>query len=130
MGKGAIEILPESWNQYTKNEYRKMEKMFCIILTDYSLDCWNSRNESLHGKEKDISRKKKLDNIRNQVRGLYARKRELHGHPNKKVFDMPLVKRLRMGIQSTTIWVGLAEEVLRLHREKATKNTLHHWLQP
>ena len=39
------------------------------------------------------------------------REKELHGHPNKKVFDKPLVKRLRMGIQSTTIWVGLAEEV-------------------
>ena len=104
--------------------------MFSTIMTDYSLDCWKERNETIHGKEKDKSRQKQLITIRKQVRGLYARRGELHGHPNKKIYDMPMKKRLRMGIQSTKIWVGLAEEVLRLHRENATKNTLHHWLQP
>ena len=109
---------------------RRWKKMFSTIMTDYSLDCWKERNETIHGKEKDKSRQKQLITIRKQVRGLYARRGELHGHPNKKIYDMPMKKRLRMGIQSTKIWVGLAEEVLRLHRENATKNTLHHWLQP
>ena len=74
--------------------------MMCEILVDFSLDCWKQRNETIHGKEKDETRKKQLDNIRKQVKGLYTRKGELHGQYNKKVFNMPLKKRLRMGIQS------------------------------
>ena len=109
---------------------KRWKRMMCEILADFSLECWKQRNETIHGKEKDETRKKQLDNIRKQVKGLYARKGELHGQYNKKVFNMPLKKRLRMGIQSSKIWVGLAEEVLRLNREKATRNKLFNWLEP
>ena len=46
-----------------------------------------------------------------------------------KIFDMPLAKRLLMGVQSSKIWVGMAEEVLKMNRERAIKHTIHHWLQ-
>ena len=108
----------------------RWKKMFSLILAEYSLDCWKQRNETIHGNEKELPRKKKLGKLRKQVRGLYANKGELNGHPNKKVFSMPLTKRLKMGLQSTIIWIGLAEEVLRLQRDNVKKNTLHHWLQP
>ena len=62
----------KEWARVQSRYYRRMgtntrkmnigrwKKMFSIILTDYSLDCWKSRNESIHGKEQDISRKKIL----------------------------------------------------------------------
>ena len=36
---------------------RRWKKMFSTILTDFSIDCWKLRNESIHGQEKDVSRK-------------------------------------------------------------------------
>ena len=58
-------ILQSQYYRRMGTNTRKMnigrwKKMFSIILTDYSLDCWKSRNESIHGKEQDISRKKIL----------------------------------------------------------------------
>ena len=71
-----------------------------------------------------------LKTAREKVKSLYKKKGELRGTQNFKIFDMPMYKRLRFGIQSITLWVGMAEEVLKLHRENAVKNTIHHWLQP
>ena len=104
--------------------------MFSTILTEYSIDCWKLRNESIHGNEKDESRKKRKMALGQQIRGLYKNKEELSGKTRRRVFNLPLKKRLGMGIQSSKLWINLAEEVLRIHREKRTNNTLHHWLQP
>ena len=54
----------------------------------------------------------------------------MRGDPNFKIFEMPLHKRLLMGKQSSKIWIGMAEEALRLHQENATKYTIDHWLNP
>ena len=67
--------------------------------------------------------------LRKQVGILYKEKRNLRGTKNQGIFNMPKEKRQNMGIQSTKLWIGMAEEVLRLHRETATKLTIHQWLQ-
>ena len=104
--------------------------MMSTILVEYCLECWTGRNEKIHGKDSDSSRKKKLETVRNKVKDLYKRRGELKGKKQKKIFDMPLKKRLLLGIQSTRLWVGMAEEVLRMDREMATKYNITHWLQP
>ena len=104
--------------------------MFSTILAEYCLDCWQLRNETLHGKELETSRKKQLDAIRKQIKTAYKQKESMRGRPNFKIFEMPLHKRLMMGIQSSKIWIGMAEEAIRLHRENATMNTLDRWLNP
>ena len=109
---------------------RRWKKMFSTILTEYSIDCWKLRNESIHGNEKDESRKKRKMALGQQIRGLYKNKEELSGKTRRRVFNLPLKKRLGMGIQSSKLWINLAEKVLRIHRGKRTNNTLHHWLQP
>ena len=130
------------WAKIQARHYRRMgekskllnigrwKKMFCTILTDYSLDCWKLRNESIHGKETDTSRLKKKGRLQKQIKGLYKQRKELPESKKRRIFDMPLDKRLQMGIHSSTLWIGLAEEVLRRHREQLARNTLHHWLQP
>ena len=86
---------------------------------DYCLECWKLQNETLHGKEQEESRKKKLTNMQTKVKYLYKKKEELQGSKNLSIFDMPLYKQSRFGVQSITLWVGMAEEVLKLHRENA-----------
>ena len=132
----------KAWTTVQGKYYRRMgknskflnigrwKKMFSTILVEYSLDCWRLRNETIHGKERDESRKKQLDTIKKQIKNLYSQKETLKGTTQYRIYDMPQKKRLGMGIQSSRIWVGMAEEVLKLHREKSTLNTIDHWLNP
>ena len=113
-----------------KCNIERWKKLLCTVLGEYCLDCWQARNESLHGKEREETKKLQLKKARSKVKSLYGKKEELRGTTNFKIFDMPLYKRIRFGVQSITLWIGMAEEVLRLHRENVAKNTLHHWLQP
>ena len=89
--------------------------MFLTIITDYVNDCWKMRNEAIHGeatKEGRMVRKKRLVE---QVKSLYRKKSELNGSPYRRIFAMRISQRIKMGIQSLTLWVGKAEEVLKLH---------------
>ena len=108
----------------------RWKKRFVTILGEYSLECWRLRNEILHGKDQEESSKIQLKKMRKKARLLYGKKEEIRGTKNYRIFEMPLYKRLRFGIQSITLWVGMAEEVLKLHRENATRRTIHTWLQP
>ena len=94
------------------------------------MDCWNVRNEAIHGKEIEETRKKRMERIKGIVKGIYKKRIEMRGTRYYRIFKMPLKKRLKMGVQANTIWIGMAEESLRLHREMQTKNTIDRWLQP
>jgi hypothetical protein len=131
----------KEWAAAQTEHYRKLgiktkyynggrwSRMISTILSDYCLECWAKRNETIHGKKDTDSRTKKLARLRKQVKALYKRQDMIHNKRHKRIFDMPLKKRLKMGLQSTVLWVGMAEEVLRLDRETATKNTLDLWIQ-
>jgi hypothetical protein len=116
----------------TKTRYlniRRWKRMFSTILCEYSLECWEMRNKTIHGENCGVGRERQLQRLREQVKELYKEKRNVRGTKNGGIFDLPLEKRQKMGIHSTKLWIGMAEEVLRLHRENATKLTLHQWLQ-
>ena len=137
MIKGFIH---EGWAQAQQRHYMRLgvtskvysikrwKRMFLTILSDYGHDCWTTRNEAIHGssiKEGREVRKKRLVEL---TKELYKQKNDLRGSPYRRIFNMKLSKRISHGIQSLTLWVGKAEEVLKLHREEADKNTLDRWL--
>ena len=66
--------------------------------------------------------------LRDLVKTLYMKKKETTPKQRKRVYSMPLKKRLEMGFHSLTLWVGMAEEVLKQNREQAAKLTIHHWI--
>jgi hypothetical protein len=107
----------------------RWETMLSTILSDYCLDNWERRNKTIHGETITESRGKKLVRLRKQVGELYKEKRSLKGTNNQNIFKLPKEKRQKMGVQSLQIWIGMAEEVLRMHRETTTKLTIHRWLQ-
>ena len=107
---------------------KRWKRMFLTILTDYSNECWKMRNETLHGERTLEGRKIRKNKIVEQVKILYSHKCTLRRSPYRHIFAMNLNKRIKMGIQSLILWVGKAEEVLKLHREEADKNTIHRWL--
>ena len=130
----------EGWARAQNTHYRRLglspkiysiqrwKRMFLTIITDYGNECWKMRNEAIHGeatKEGRLVRKKRLVE---QVKALYRKKSELNGSPYRRIFAMRVSQRIKMGIQSLTLWVGKAEEVLKLHREEADRNTIRRWL--
>ena len=108
---------------------KRWTKMLGVILIDYSLDCWERRNHCIHGNSNEDRRNKKLQRLRKQVERIYRMKKELKGTKFASIFSLAKEKRKNMGVHSTKIWIDMAEESLRLHRENATKNTIHQWLQ-
>ena len=102
--------------------------MFLTALTDYSNECWNFRNEAIHRSTTIIGRETRKSKLVDQVKILYKNKTELRGSPLLQIFNMQLSQRIKLGIQSLTLWIGKAEEVLKLHREEADKNTIDRWL--
>ena len=106
----------------------RWKRMFLTILLDYGNECWKLRNEALHGTSTKEGRKVRRKRLLDQVKQLYTHKQELKGSKYRLIFKMSLPQRLKSGIQSLTLWIGKAEEVLRLHREEADKNTISRWL--
>ena len=79
-------------NKKTVN-IKRWTKMFSIILSDYCLECWGGCNESIHGSDKESSRKKRLEALWKKVKDIYKRKSEMKGKKYKSnIFDMPLAK--------------------------------------
>ena len=107
---------------------KRWKRMFLTILTGYSNECWTNRNETIHGDSMLEGRQVRRTKLKRQVQELYGKKLELRGSPLRKIFNMSLSQRLKQGVQSLELWVGKAEEVLKLHREEADKNTLDRWL--
>ena len=107
---------------------KRWKRMFLTALTDYSNECWNFRNEAIHGSSTIIGREMRKSKLVDQVKYLYKKKNELRGSPLRRIFHMQLSRRIKLGIQSLTLWIGKAEEVLKLHREEADKNTIDRWL--
>ena len=130
----------KGWAQAQSQHYRQMgltskvysvkrwKRMFMTIITDYVNDCWKMRNEAIHGEATIEGREVRKKRIVEQVIQLYKKRDELRGSPYRRIFSMKLSQRKKMGIQSLTLWVGKAEEVLKLHREEADKNTITRWL--
>ena len=69
-----------------------------------------------------------MKRLREQVKVLYTKKKETTPKQRKRVYSMPLKKRLELGFHSLTLWVGMAEEVQKQNREQAAKLTIHHWI--
>ena len=108
---------------------KRWKRMFLTIITDYSNECWKLRNEMIHGNATEDGKKKTKQRLIDQVKELYGKQSEVRGSPYFKIFNMTLDRRVRQGVHSLRLWVGKAEEVLKLHREEADKNTMHRWLR-
>lgn len=130
----------KDWAEIQNNHYKRTglnkriyskkrwKREFVNIVTQYGKDCWTSRNEAIHGKTTTEGRTMRLERLRNQVKQLYGKRRETTQKQKKNLYSVPLEKRLKFGVQALTLWVGKAEEVLKLNREQAAKYTIPHWL--
>ena len=108
---------------------KRWRRKFIEILTEYGKECWKMRNEAIHGTTVKEGRELRLERLRKQVEEIYKKRRTIKGEDAKRLFAIPMKKRMKFGIQALTLWVGKAEEVLKLNREQADKYTIHRWLE-
>ncbi len=89
---------------------------------------WKLRNQHLHDKDFAIHTHQQRSVLQEKIQHLYTFKNELVIQSDRNVFRKPLDYRLSQSLTHMTLWISLAEETLKLHRERATKNTLLRWL--
>lgn len=101
---------------------------FLATLIDLPMNCWQRRNDILHGKECDKQRKRMLERCKKTVRKLYGHARNLRKPEDKEIFKVPKYKRLKQGLVGLRRWIEVAETTIRCNREEQAKNTLDLWL--
>lgn len=92
-------------------------------------DSWKFRNDFLHSTNDDDDVKRKL--LVEKVRALYTDKaRWYFNTPEKrKLFQMPIMKRLRLSNVVLESWVDLVETRLRLDRENRARLLIVRWIE-
>ena len=92
---------------------------------------WEFRNENLHGAGVLGSRAQTVKDLRRRIREVYRSEERKFVPPlqQKEYFGMPVAQRCRCGMTAMREWLDFVERRLRRHREEATKNTIHAWLQ-
>ena len=104
-------------------------KKTVTMLQTYSYKCWQTRNNIKHGNNKEENKKEERKRLKTKIRELYRYKKKLKNKQGQKHFYTPINKRLKQGNYSMKVWLSTAEEIIRLDRERATKNTIVHWIQ-
>lgn len=92
-------------------------------LHGYTKNMWELRNHRVHGETIQEARNITVEKLRRRAMALYD-------HPDRQyipfdasfnAFKQPKAHILRKRLQALEIWIDLAEECLRLHREEALK---------
>ena len=97
----------------------------CVLYTE---NMWKFRNGLLHGDNRPATREKVKRDLKKRIHQLYDDSSILILPEDRKVFSRDKKFRLQQGTQQMRLWVGLAEDVLELHKERMEKNPLLRWL--
>ena len=93
-------------------------KKTIMILSDYANEVWKIRNQAVHGPHGATSRKKRLDELKTKVIALYAHSSKEPSPAVRKMFKVPLEKRLRRGITNLTEWYSLTQRVIQQEKQR------------
>ena len=96
-------------------------------LLQYDYECWKLRNVQLHGTD---TSEETTANLHAHVRRLYLDPDRFlfHTKEKRRLFHLPLQKRLKCSNATLESWIDLVETRLRLDREEHAKRTLIRWL--
>ena len=89
---------------------------------------WKYRNGILHGTTEDETKQLRRKRLQQQIDLLYERKKELYLPDDLKVFQKPARFRKSQGLHQMELWIGLAEDTLRLFESHRKDNPLLRWL--
>jgi hypothetical protein len=104
------------------------KKKFVTELINYSIACWQYRNDKLHGALEKISNTQRRQELEQQVRDLYSQSSILVHENDRKMFRMPCRLRTKQYTAHLELWVDAAGQMIRKRNELMKRGRLDHWI--
>ena len=88
-------------------------------LLKFSLRCWKSRNQTVHGATLKEQKQRALDKARQQIQNVYANPPQL-APQFRSITEVPLLQRLRLPLAAAEKWLALIDHQVKvtLHNAK------------
>ena len=116
--------------QYLKKDQQLHKWGASVIheLLKYNYECWKTRNEFLHKGQDDAEKRIELQQT---VRRLYLDPDRFLNYTREKrrLFNVPLEKKLKCSTSTLESWIDIVELRLRLDREENARRTIVRWLR-
>ena len=91
-------------------------------IIQYTLDCWQYRNDQLHGSLEQVNRHLHHRQLLRRIRTLYCESTILTRTEDRRYFRMPCRLRVKQkNIVRLETWANMVELVLRQHREREAR---------
>jgi hypothetical protein len=104
------------------------KKMFTTELVSYTIDCWQHRNDKLHGALEILQDTQHKKLLHKRVRQLYTSSSILTRTDDRRYFQMPCRLRLKQRIVTLETWADTVGLIIKRHRERTARETLDTWI--
>jgi hypothetical protein len=103
--------------------------MFTTELVSYTIDCWQHRNDKLHGALEILQDTQQKKLLHKRVRKLYTASSVLTRTDDRRYFQMPCRLRLKQRIVTLETWADTVGLIIKRHRERTARETLVTWIK-
>ena len=104
------------------------KKTFATELISYSIDCWQHRNDKLHGALDILHDTQHRKLLHKRVRQLYKESSILTRPDDKRYFHMPCRLRVKQRHVTLETWADTVGLIIIRHRERTARETLDTWI--
>jgi hypothetical protein len=104
------------------------KRRFTTELVNYSIDCWQHRNDQLHGVLERKGERELRKELIQQVRQLYSDSRQLTNERDTRLFRMPCRLRVKQPTTQLQLWTATATATIQHHQDMLRRGTLDGWL--
>ena len=104
------------------------KKKLVTELINYSIACWQFRNDKLHGAVEKMSQSQQRKELEQQVRTLYSQSKILVHENDRKMFRMPCRLRTKQYTAHLELWVDAAGQMIQKRTEMMKRGRLDHWI--
>ena len=107
----------------------RWEFTFIKCIQDYTQAMWVKRNQILHGEDESQQIEIIKMKCKKRIRELYKRSRQKLSLEDKKLFQMPLIYRLKGTCAGMTLWIERAEMIFQ-QKEQDENNMVNtkYWI--
>ena len=117
-----------STSTYRRPTIESWKKTFATELISYSIDCWQHRNDKLHGALDILHDNQHRKLLHKRVRQLYKESRILTRPDDKRYFHMPCRLRVKQRHVTLETWADTVGLIITRHRERTARETLDTWI--
>jgi hypothetical protein len=114
--------------QTKTNTIEVWKRRFITEIINYSIDCWQHRNDKLHGALERKGARELRKELTKGVRQLYSESRQLTHDRDTRIFRMPCRLRVKQHTPQLQLWIATATQTIKHHNDALRRGTLDDWL--